>query len=296
MPLVPPDAVTQICSHQKDQYYINSLKGMLNDSAQQLLGSSTTLKWSKEINVFADVAYYALTTAGSLQTLGEEYTGIIQVDGSLSHTPSWPRRIALIFFHSVLPFAIDKLLNSLEKKLQMERMTIVSEQNQTHLLEMLPKFKSVLVTLHRFHLSLFYMKALYYTVAKRVSGVQYLKYFSNQPPNSNEFGVLGKFALAQACLMLGVQLYSLCKEIDFIRNEPSQTVDRTISSESNESHLPEEQQKCSLCLEKRKSTTTTSCGHLFCWFCIHEWVNTKPECPLCREKLQPNKLVCLKNF
>ncbi len=33
--------------------------------------------------------------------------------------------------------------------------------------------------------------------------------------------------------------------------------------------------RCVLCLEERRNTSSTPCGHLFCWECITEWCNTK---------------------
>lgn len=44
-----------------------------------------------------------------------------------------------------------------------------------------------------------------------------------------------------------------------------------------------QQRKCTLCLEELKDPGITTCGHVFCWTCIGDWVREKPECPLCRQ-------------
>jgi peroxin-10 len=46
-----------------------------------------------------------------------------------------------------------------------------------------------------------------------------------------------------------------------------------------------QQRKCTLCLEELKDPSVTTCGHVFCWTCIGEWLMERPECPLCRSQV-----------
>ncbi|KAK4196903.1 Pex12 amino terminal region-domain-containing protein [Triangularia verruculosa] len=54
------------------------------------------------------------------------------------------------------------------------------------------------------------------------------------------------------------------------------------------------QRKCTLCLEELKDPAVTTCGHVFCWECIGDWVREKPECPLCRREALGQKILPLR--
>ncbi|UJO22997.1 Peroxisome biogenesis factor 10 [Fulvia fulva] len=41
--------------------------------------------------------------------------------------------------------------------------------------------------------------------------------------------------------------------------------------------------KCTLCLEAMKDPSVTTCGHVFCWTCVTDWLREQPMCPLCRQ-------------
>lgn len=54
------------------------------------------------------------------------------------------------------------------------------------------------------------------------------------------------------------------------------------------------QRKCTLCLEGMKDPSVTTCGHMFCWTCIADWVREKPECPLCRQEVRGQHILPLR--
>jgi len=54
------------------------------------------------------------------------------------------------------------------------------------------------------------------------------------------------------------------------------------------------QRKCTLCLEPMKNPAATSCGHVFCWTCVQDWVKEKTECPLCRQAVLSQKILPLR--
>ncbi|KAL8791278.1 MAG: hypothetical protein Q9195_005967 [Heterodermia aff. obscurata] len=54
------------------------------------------------------------------------------------------------------------------------------------------------------------------------------------------------------------------------------------------------QRKCTLCLEEMHDPSVTTCGHVFCWTCIGDWIREKPECPLCRQGVLAQHVLALR--
>lgn len=76
---------------------------------------------------------------------------------------------------------------------------------------------------------------------------------------------------------------------------PDNTPRYDISDDAVMAWIPEGQQrKCTLCLEPFRDPSATTCGHVFCWTCVQDWVKEKAECPLCRQAVLPQKILPLR--
>lgn len=322
MPLSPANQSQLIRSSQKDEYYRNTLRNSANEAVHTLAGSKTWLDWRREIELLSDLAYFGLTTLSSYQTLGEEYVNMVQVDPTRRHIPSFARRGLFVLCHAYLPYFLEKFLVCLENELEGEQenrgvrrqassgwwslerwlktrvqraVRLLSERQRKAWLPAVFVIQQALSLLHRLHTALFYINGSFYHLSKRVAGISYLRLVGSDGDDStirNSYRLLGAVSLVQLLVTVCLQLNSF-RQRQRARQEwklyRSLSPQRSVSPGSKAS-------RCILCLEERRHSTSTPCGHLFCWECITEWSNTKAECPLCREKFQPHRLVYLRNY
>lgn len=54
--------------------------------------------------------------------------------------------------------------------------------------------------------------------------------------------------------------------------------------------------ECNICLDTARDAVVSMCGHLFCWPCLHQWLETRPSrqvCPVCKAAISKEKVVPL---
>lgn len=85
-------------------------------------------------------------------------------------------------------------------------------------------------------------------------------------------------------------------------NKKPTTTAGTSSTKANNNNNADENSKddrmfeCNICLDTAKDPVVSYCGHLFCWPCLHQWLETRPNkkvCPVCKSGISKEKVIPL---
>ncbi|PGH11493.1 hypothetical protein AJ79_04868 [Helicocarpus griseus UAMH5409] len=196
---------------------------------------------------------------------------------------------------------------------------------QTYVLDHLDSLTS-LSPIFALNLAAFYFSGAYYHISKRIWGLRYV--FTKRIEDGEArigyevLGVLLVLQIAvQGALHVKQTISSFTAEPSEDQQQQQTSDDKTalkaiytppsiqalpettsearydLASSANAALAwvpPGQQRKCTLCLEPYKDPSVTTCGHVFCWTCIRDWVREKPECPLCRQEALGSKILPLR--
>ncbi|XP_012215269.2 peroxisome assembly protein 10-B-like [Linepithema humile] len=261
-------------SHQRDDDFVKQLREKLTEILQNF-GIHRTLFQS---DIPLKLLYFIFTSGMGNQTLGEEYTGIVQANLEARKVPTLTVRVLAAILECFGEKMLLKLLGRLQVHVNHPHSELTPRAT-VFLNILLSKLRTMIPIIVLFHKGIFYIYGRYYSLGKRIAGLDYAKVYGRRPVDTISWGLrlLGVATLVQ-CLLRTWQ--------------SSQMQDDTITDVSNGKYISH---NCRLCLEA-PATTATLCGHLFCWNCLSEWLRVKPQCPFCREYVPPSRIIHVMNL
>ncbi|XP_041770517.1 peroxisome biogenesis factor 10 [Anopheles merus] len=277
---------------QKDQEHIEYVRTALSE-VLLLLSQRHWFRYNALCKLVAEVLYHHYAILHNLQTLGEEYTGIIQVDANYVMLPNKALQLLAILLEYGGEHVVDRVLTYLQTEI--DRSEELLESVKTGLHKLIDTLRVVVPYVRGFHTSLFYIHGGKYHISKRLTGINYVLIRNWLKEDHSVYGykVLGYVTLTQLVLALAARYQQY-------RSQPSQakvvapSVRSADSSRTASGTLPG--RNCALCMDTAQAITVTQCGHLFCWQCILHWLDQRQVCPICRESVKKTRVVRLQNF
>lgn len=253
---------------QKDDMYEKQLAGSLS----RLLPS----RHAPKAVPLSTLLFKSFTTLKDLQTLGEEYSGIVQVDESYHKLPTFSNRLLSILLSAFGENITRRALRHME--IQTQRNASLTPEAQNTFLVILKAMNSIVPQIESIHRALCYISGGPIQIGKAACGIDYVQVRPAAAAYYAHLKLLGIVTLLHAFISCGQSLHHAKKHMDQMREIPNE-VD---SSKS-----------CVACLEEIVQPCVLPCGHIFCMNCCYGSLDS---CALCRTTFTKNMVIPLMNY
>lgn len=239
-----------------------------------------------------DEQYYKTWMGNNLQELAQSCLGIrkwIQYKSAITFLSRFGY-FGLTTLSNILTPGEEYCEATVNVKSFSKKLLLILLNNELKLLPEIPKHYGVL--LKELHIITFFLFGDFYEFPKRILGYYYTTLDLNTY-QSKRMNYLYKLIGCLSIIKLIIMMKSVSSKeiVDDINNTDIKIEYPTLRQKTNDSNMT-----CQLCSDTRTEPTSTICGHIFCWFCIHQWLKERSECPICRTPTQPSRLIHLINF
>ncbi|KAK9869728.1 hypothetical protein WA026_003465 [Henosepilachna vigintioctopunctata] len=274
--------ISVLRSMQRDDIAIKEIEDKIQAFSKFCKSKNILRSYDKFIPDISSLWYYYITSGNNIQTLGEEYSYILRFTNENTIPSRFIQLLWLILYIGGEPM-FNTMLLFIKKHIKLSN--DLREEAKQNLLKILSIWHAHKKNFEGIHRSLFYINGNYYSFGHRITGIKYilLRDWLQDSGFARSFKIVGYISLIYYIFNISSELWH--SRLEITPEEDEQSTESEYSS-----------RLCALCNSQRKSPSAANCGHIFCWNCIHESLNYQRNCPLCREEVDPSRIIFLQNY